>query len=351
MESQQTGYLRHEIYQKGLFFLSDSTYFSFAATCLADGLNQLGIPVFANIDYHDPLISDFAFTASSPQCADAAACVVIDILETAPLHNQMVQFVSPHPRTVIICMNDNVGEICFPDHIAFCTHESRLRTITGTRLPLAFGVSSAMMRHADDLLDNDIKRYPNIMANFRPSEGQSLRTSLDLSLVPILQDFFPVDTRLVGSGRWGADYYSHMSKQFGCLAYGGFYSQNLLLNDWFQTIEPLHTFLLNTQYHQGTVVLRWDSWRFWESLVFGCVTIHLDFERYGFDLPVIPENWKHYVGLNLADLRRDVERLHDERDRLPEIARQGRLWALEHYSPVAVAKRFVTTLQEQFRNR
>lgn len=351
MELQQASALRHELYQKGVFFLSDSTSLSFAATCLADGLRQLGVPVFANIDYHDPLISDFALTASPAPDTESVACVVIDILETASLHNQLVRFASPHPRTVITCMHDNVGEICFPDHIVFCTHESRLRSITGRRLPMAFGVSSAMMRHADSLLSNDIERTPNFMANFRPSEGQSLRASLDLSLIPILQDYFSVDSKLVGSGRWGADYYRHLSRQFGCLAYGGFYSQNLLLNDWFLTIEPLHTFLLNTQYHHDTVVLRWDSWRFWESLVFGCVTIHLDFDRYGLALPVMPENWKHYVGLNLADLRRDVERLHDERDRLPEIARQGRLWALEHYSPVAVARRFVTTIQEQFRDR
>lgn len=348
MEPQKSSSLHHELYQKGLFFLSDSTSFSFATTCLADGLHQLGIPVFSNINYHDPLISDFAFTASPPQDTNMVAGVVLDILETAPLHNQLVRFASPHPRTVITCMHDNVGEISFPDHIAFCTHENHFRSITGRRLPIAFGVSSAMLHNAQHLLNADIQRNPNFMANFRPSEGQSLRASLDLSLIPILKDFFSVETKLVGNGRWGSDYFQHLSRQLGCLAYGGYYSQNLLLNDWFHFCEPLNTFLRNTHYHQDTVVLRWDSWRLWESLVFGCVTIHLDFERYGLALPVMPENWKHYIGLNLADLRRDMERLHDERDRLPEIARQGRLWAIEHYSPVAVARRFIATLHELF---
>lgn len=349
MEPFPTGPTYREMVQKGLFFLSDSSTFSYAATCLADGLNQLGIPIRANIDYHDPLISDFAFAASPPpESSEDVAGVVVNILETMPLHNQLVRFIPPHPRTVIHCMHDNSGEICFPELTAFCTHESNLRDVAGRRIPIAFGISSAMLRQSQLLLTDPSRRNRCFLANFRPSEGQSLRASLDLAFIPSLKEYFEVDTNLVGTGRWGDDYYRHLVHQFGCLAYGGFFSQDLLRNDWFRSIEPLNTFLRHTRYHQDTVVLRWDSWRFWESLAFGCVTVHLDFERYGFALPVMPENWKHYIGLNMADLRRDVERLHTERERLPEIAHEGRKWALQHYSPVAVARRFMVDFQELF---
>jgi hypothetical protein len=54
-----------------------------------------------------------------------------------------------------------------------------------------------------------------------------------------------------------------------------------------------------------------------------------------------PENWKHYIGLNLEDIKGDVERLLDERDKIPEIAENRRTWALAHYSPLATAKRFL----------
>ncbi len=73
----------------------------------------------------------------------------------------------------------------------------------------------------------------------------------------------------------------------------------------------------------------------------GCLTLQLDFDKYGFELPVMPENWVHYVGLSLDNLKEDVERIFDERDRLPEIARKGRLWALQHYTPRPVATRFL----------
>lgn len=82
-----------------------------------------------------------------------------------------------------------------------------------------------------------------------------------------------------------------------------------------------------------------------ESLISGCVTIHLDFDRYGFQLPVMPQNWRHYIGIDLANVKQDVERIMDEWNRMGEISLNGRMWSLEHYSPVAVAKRFLQTIQ------
>lgn len=336
-----------ELTGNGFFFLADSTTFSYAATCLADGLNQLGISVYSNINYRDPLISDFAFTASEPpEDMEYLSGVVVNIMETAALHNQIVRFTPPHPRTVIHCMHDNVSDICFPDLTTFCTHESSQRLVEGPRIPIAFGLSSAIMRHADNFLKGQQQRNRRFLANFRPSEGQPVRAALDLGLLPKLREQYEVDTDLVGNGRWSAEYYQHLSRQFACLAYGGCFSQDLLKNDWFQYIEPLSTFLRHTRYLKDTVILRWDSWRFWESLAFGCVTLHLDFEQYGFRLPVMPENWKHYIGLDLANLQQDLERILDERERLPEIALAGRAWAIEHYSPQAVAKRFINDFKQ-----
>jgi len=333
----------------GFFFLADSATFSYAATCLADGLNQLGIPVYSNINYHDPLITDFAFTASDPpEDMGYLSGVVVNIMETAALHNQIVRFAPPHPRTVVHCMHDNVCDICFPELATFCTHESAQRLVEGTRIPIGFGLSSAMLQHSKRLMAEPPQRNRRFMANFRPSEGQSVRAALDLGLLPKLREHYEVDTGLVGNGRWSAEYYQHLSRQFGCLAYGGCFSQDLLRNDWFHYIEPLSKFLRHTRYLQDTVILRWDSWRFWESLAFGCVTVHLDLERYGFRLPVMPENWKHYIGLDMANLQQDLERMHDERERLSEIAVAGRQWAIEHYSPRAVAHRFMNDFQRLF---
>ncbi len=89
-------------------------------------------------------------------------------------------------------------------------------------------------------------------------------------------------------------------------------------------------------------IIQWDSFRFWETLSAGAVAFHLDLDLYGVTLPVMPENWVHYVGIDLSNPLPALERLHDEPELLGQIASSGRAWALEHYSPSAAARRFLS---------
>jgi hypothetical protein len=86
-------------------------------------------------------------------------------------------------------------------------------------------------------------------------------------------------------------------------------------------------------------LIQWDSWRFWETLCAGSVAFHLDLEHYGVELPVMPVNWKHYIGIDLDRPEGAIERLRDDAGLLERVARQGREWAGQHYSPVAMANR------------
>jgi hypothetical protein len=87
--------------------------------------------------------------------------------------------------------------------------------------------------------------------------------------------------------------------------------------------------------------VQWDSFRFWESLAAGCLVFNLDLERYGAELPVMPENWEHYIGINLERIDEAIDRVRSEPESLARIAEAGRLWALEYYSPRAMAGRFL----------
>lgn len=73
-------------------------------------------------------------------------------------------------------------------------------------------------------------------------------------------------------------------------------------------------------------VFQWDSWRLWETFAAGTVVINLDFKKYGYVLPVMPENWKHYIGIDLKNPSAFLDRL---------------AWAIEHYAPKAIALRFL----------
>jgi hypothetical protein len=88
-------------------------------------------------------------------------------------------------------------------------------------------------------------------------------------------------------------------------------------------------------------IISWDSFRFWETLAAGTVAFHVDLQLHGVELPVMPENWTHYIGVDLRHPKKTVDRLIGDPGCLPRIAEQGRQWAMENYSPKATAVRFM----------
>jgi len=55
----------------------------------------------------------------------------------------------------------------------------------------------------------------------------------------------------------------------------------------------------------------------------------------------MPENWKHYIGVNLENVDRDVRRITESPNLLEDVAAQGRQWAMENYSPKKAASRML----------
>jgi hypothetical protein len=84
-----------------------------------------------------------------------------------------------------------------------------------------------------------------------------------------------------------------------------------------------------------------DSFRFWEALAAGCAAINVDLEHYGVKLPVMPENGRHYLGLNFARVKQFVDQLREEPEVLAAVANEGKRWAELHYSPKAAAQRLL----------
>jgi len=93
-------------------------------------------------------------------------------------------------------------------------------------------------------------------------------------------------------------------------------------------------------------LIQWDSWRFWEGLAAGCLVFNLDLPRYGVDLPVMPRSMEHYVAVRPDNVAEVLDQLMTERGLAERIAAQGHAWALEHYSPRAMARRFLDTVSK-----
>lgn len=93
-------------------------------------------------------------------------------------------------------------------------------------------------------------------------------------------------------------------------------------------------------------IIQWDSWRFWETLALGSVPLHIDLEKYGVELPVMPKNWEHYIGVDLNNIKTDVERILDDKKTVYSIAKKGEAWVIDNYSPLASAQRFIKLISQ-----
>jgi len=91
-------------------------------------------------------------------------------------------------------------------------------------------------------------------------------------------------------------------------------------------------------------LIQWDSWRFWETLALGSVPMHVDIAKYGVELPVMPVNWKHYIGVDLNNINKTIEQIIEEKDLIYKIAKEGNEWCMTNYSPEASTKRFLKTI-------
>lgn len=89
---------------------------------------------------------------------------------------------------------------------------------------------------------------------------------------------------------------------------------------------------------------QWDSFRLWESFSAGCMVLHVDFDQYGLQLPVMPKNFHQYLGVDFNNLKILEEVINTDLACLAQIAENGKIWAKEHYSPLKTAQRFLCTL-------
>jgi len=89
-------------------------------------------------------------------------------------------------------------------------------------------------------------------------------------------------------------------------------------------------------------VVQWDSFRAWEAWAAGCATFNIDLDIYGPALPIMPENWKHYIGVDLARPHEALDRMRDDHGLLERVATEGQKWALGHYSPRKMAERLLS---------
>ena len=103
--------------------------------------------------------------------------------------------------------------------------------------------------------------------------------------------------------------------------------------------------------NKANVVIQWDSFRWWESLVADCAPLMLDFDYWGLELPVKPTEGVHYVGIRDLQDPSLLQRINDySLNDLEAIGQAGRKWFDEQYSPSSQARRLLQELEARVGN-
>jgi hypothetical protein len=203
--------------------------------------------------------------------------------------------------------------------------------------PWQFGLSERILQAVSPVPFQ--ARNLTILTNFR--HLHSLRNLIKEKFLPLLSEILKEDPTMesldeIPTDEWDRlhwhqtgrrhypAYYRRLSNSAACACFGGSVQKRMF------------------RYNR---VYQYDSWRFWESLAAGCSSFHLDLEKYGARFPVMPVNFEHYIGVDLENMKSAANRIREEKGLLARVSEKGRAWALTHYSPKAIAARFLDLVQ------
>lgn len=350
----------------------ENTAYQHAIVCLGEGLKALGVPFYSDVNYWkltaDSEDGPYLFNYNPEITPDDCSVVVLNHSWLA--HHKPIPANLFHPRRAYLTVYlDSLDGSKTPSwepefrefDIIFRTHYSRKHRYPANFRPWYFGLSNRILQETEQVLPfHDRRRH--LLMNFRVNGiPHSVRAYVAKTVIPKLQPILAIDSStdqfsqpptdpytylqwLQSGRRHYPGYYQRLKETVACACFGGYF-----VSDWGIDPSSASGRLLKRAIGKLGIktrsVVQWDSWRLWESLAAGCATFHLDFDKYGFLLPVMPQNWKHYIGVDLDNISATLDRLADEPDCLEKIASQGQQWARQHYSPIATAERFLKTVR------
>lgn len=340
--------------------------------CLAEGLKELGIEIYSNMNFWRTSSEneEYLFCHDPEIMPDDCAVVVIDQhwlhYSGKPFPDNLFH---PKRKYTTVYLDNNDGFITPSWRPEFRQFDFVLKAHYNSKWPYpsnfhpwAVGLSSRMLR-ATENLPTFKERKRQILVNFRIMHP--VRDIFRKKFLPQLESVLPSNNSVDSFNappsepydyiQWDQtgkrhypSYYKRLKEVAACACVGGHLipswpkdPQLLYGGIWRKILRKTVKLTLLKLEPTRARLAQWDSWRFWESLAAGCVTFQVDFEKHGLFLPVMPENWRHYIGVDLDKPQEAVRTIADDPEILERISTEGRLWALEHYSPVATARRFL----------
>ncbi|MEG4007151.1 hypothetical protein QUA41_15700 [Microcoleus sp. Pol11C1] len=353
-----------------IFFYCCEGVYSPLSICLAEGFKELGIPFYSNINHWkiDPDTEEYLFCDEPSVTHHDCSIVILDFRWMRNATSFPENLFHSERKYVTVFLDDMDGFTIWNPQLE--KFDFRLRTHGNSQsidpsncLTWVFGLSNRILRETSEF-NHFQDRKKCLLVNFRNEHRElsytktlikvlqgylwvesgvmivdnPLRQIVGQQFLPLIQHILPQDDTAEDFDKSPSDSYHYLHwKQTGQRHYPSYY-QRLKQS----TACACFGGAVTSSYFTGEPIVEWwDSWRFWESLAAGCVTFHVDFDKYGVKLPVMPENWRHYVGIDLDNTHDTVARIADDPGILEKISAEGRQWAIKNYSPVPTALRFL----------
>jgi hypothetical protein len=332
---------------------------------LAEGLLELGVPFAGNIDYWNQSFSADDFLIRRIDGLEPEECDVV-VMSSVMFGYHGLNFLSEtllrkSRRCKLIFLDESDGLLtpsvrppfCSWDLVLKCHYSEMFRQFSNLR-PWQFGLTRRIIEACREsrLSVANEERRAICIKNFRV--GLPVRDRGTALVTPIIQrrmlidtaedkpdsaEFLPLDHQFwrATGRRHYRSFYKRLSASLCCQCFGGGFFNPLLYRKGLRgKLQRLVSRLSMPPKH----LYQFDSWRFWECLCAGAAAVQADLSVYGCVLPVMPVSGIHYVGVDFSNPERCFNLLGDL-DLLQKIGLQGQEWAIRHYSPAAVSRRFL----------
>ncbi len=326
-------------------FFSPNKVIHHSTACLIQGLLDLGHEIAININpqfvqsngiykpfYNAKQIPGVTITNNLSE-----GMLVADISNgIGEFQSKLLDSAKKNP-IVLINMHDGANWYDYePEFLVFTGHFNKYAKRKGRIYPLGFGVSQEAIQN----VKGPIVKTGMFLRNFRPSNHQSVRNALDLILIPKLEKLGPITQNITTHQEYEEDLKGHRI----VLSYCGDFYKDLRKNPYFLSHE--NSQMINFEkIIDDPVILRFDSWRFYEAALFQACPMGLNFEKYGLDNGANPKEWQEYIPINLDEIDETVDRLgfylKNDVTKINEIGERAQQWVIREHSPIAIATRFI----------
>lgn len=375
------------------FFLAqykspDSALYQHHALCLAEGLEELGIEFYANIQFWEVFEENRYTFNPAPEGYNHN----VEIYSTE-YYREVKEKIPKRKKGITRILIDSVdgylgyclNPVCVESFdLILRTHYSDsfnklnykipansryggdyiLDRYNDNTKPWAFGITNRMIKYIDK--SSYLEPQPEMVFNSRVPHNLRLigRDMLD----KYLGDSYPMVSKLTDSKdkqtvnsywartgrRHSEQYFSDLNSSLVSFCIAGWLKLkpfgkpgNSIINRVYNSIDWRIDAVYKWIPLRRLMILNWDTWRPWEAFLANCCPIQVDYEEWGFVLPEMPIHGEHYWSIRNLDFKNSCDELkalsHDE---VKRIGQQGKDWALKHYAPKPTAERFLRYLKE-----